>query len=671
MAQAAGRAPLALQLVLLLAVASGAAALGDCKSLQKGLKPAFKGCKVLKDGKAAVLWRLLKGGADLQLRLVVKAGADLGWMGLGFSDMGSMKGADFIIFHTSDSGAWTASDAHAITPGTPTKDAVQDVRFDSMEFDAGLGAWVGVAARKLKTCDLVNDIEIQGGRGFYALWAHGPRASNGFGGILKHPEDGRGFRAVEMLRLSSKQKAAARKIAASLKKKGPAAAAPLSEAAPPPLSEIATQLASELAAGRTMGPKCMAAACSSGAAASSLDFDGVATAAAVSEGGKTPEQMAYPVTKNSDGSYTADLKCGAAIPAVETTYMTCYLEVPTDQLYHITQYTTIMSHRLVHHSLIYACTKEYAEPLVDALFKAGTTGPFNQKDHNQICEAFYMVGPAPSDPTYVFPKVAGLPIGKGSYRYLAIEVHYNNPGLEVGQVDPGTGLTLTFEKKKRKHDIGLLTISQFVLDIAPGLDTAIGNRTVCHRECTKRFPKEVTIINQFVHMHGLGKAVTTQWLRGDEKTQRTAELEPMATVKGFDYAFQTWVDTPDQWKTIKPGDELSMTCTFDSTGRNTTSHWGFSTQDEMCFWWIYHYPAMPQQSICSSLGDLPVHLCMEEVSPLLDLKEASDAGNTTALANIILKLQKDGKAIIGSPAKPTQGLEWDPASGCSAALPQV
>ncbi|KAI8468449.1 MAG: PHM/PNGase F domain-containing protein [Monoraphidium minutum] len=474
-----------------------------------------------------------------------------------------------------------------------------------------------------------------------------------------------------MLRLSSKQKAAARKIAASLKK-GPAAAATLSEAAPPPLSEIAANLRSELAAGHNMGPKCMAAACSSGAAASSLDFDGAATAAAVSEGGKTPEQMSYPVTKDADGSYTATFKCGAAIPAVETTYMTCYLEVPTDQVYHITQFTTLYGHRFVHHSAIYACTKGYAEPLVDALFKAGTTGPFNQKDHNQICEAFYMVGPqSVLEPTYAFPKVAGLPIGKDWYRYLAIEVHYNNPGLVAGEADPGTGLIVKFEKRKRKNDIGLLTVGQIVLDIPPGQEASTTNRSVCHRDCTKRFPKEATVVGQMVHMHGMGKAVTTQWLRGNEKTQRTAEIEPMVTVKGFDYDFMTWLDAPDQWKTIKPGDELSMSCTFDSTGRNRSTTWGFGTQDEMCFWWIYHYPAMTDQAFCSSIGREPINFCLGEVSPLYDLKKAADAANDTEIWSILFKmLQKDGRAIVSSANKPTPGLEWDPKTGCSSQLPQ-
>ena len=93
-----GRALTALPFVLLAALAvalpRGAAAVGSCKDLQAATKPRYKNCRVLTEGKAALLWRTAgKGGVDVQLRLVVKASEkELGWMGIGFSDMGSMAG---------------------------------------------------------------------------------------------------------------------------------------------------------------------------------------------------------------------------------------------------------------------------------------------------------------------------------------------------------------------------------------------------------------------------------------------------------------------------------------------------------------------------------------------------------------------------------------------------
>jgi hypothetical protein len=62
-------------------------------------------------------------------------------------------------------------------------------------------------------------------------------------------------------------------------------------------------------------------------------------------------------------------------------------------------------------------------------------------------------------------------------------------------------------------------------------------------------------------------------------------MEPIAYVRGFDYDFQTWIDMPDKLRKLKRGDELSMTCVFDSRARSNTTRFGFATTDEMCFWW--------------------------------------------------------------------------------------
>lgn len=105
----------------------------------------------------------------------------------------------------------------------------------------------------------------------------------------------------------------------------------------------------------------------------------------------------------------------------------------------------------MHHSLVYACPLETAQPKVEALVRKSGPGPYNQLDMRMLCEAFYLVscrvavhcsaqlsqqqppehskmltrcaaarradslqvGPAPTDPTYTFPDDAGLPFGKG------------------------------------------------------------------------------------------------------------------------------------------------------------------------------------------------------------------------------------------------------------------
>jgi hypothetical protein len=87
-----------------------------------------------------------------------------------------------------------------------------------------------------------------------------------------------------------------------------------------------------------------------------------------------------------------------------------------------------------------------------------------------------------------------------------------------------------------------------------------------------RFKQNITLVAQALHMHGLGKAIYTT------RTRKNRARAPLVELKAFDYNFQTWIDLPDDQAVLEPGEELSMTCVFDSRGRSNTTHWGFSTQ---------------------------------------------------------------------------------------------
>jgi hypothetical protein len=50
---------------------------------------------------------------------------------------------------------------------------------------------------------------------------------------------------------------------------------------------------------------------------------------------------------------------------------------------------------------------------------------------------------------------------------------------------------------------------------------------------------------------------------------------------------------PASPQVLLPGDELAFTCTFDSTSRTNVTREGPGTRDEMCFHWIYYWPAVP------------------------------------------------------------------------------
>lgn len=108
------------------------------------------------------------------------------------------------------------------------------------------------------------------------------------------------------------------------------------------------------------------------------------------------------------------------------------------------------------------------------------------------------------------PADAGLPMGTPDRSVVAIELHYNNPEGLTGQKDKGSGFRLYYTGDLRPHDIGLITLTQLVLNIPPGVASVPSNVSVCPSACTKRFKGPITLLDGFFHMHGLGNSIITR-----------------------------------------------------------------------------------------------------------------------------------------------------------------
>ena len=72
---------------------------------------------------------------------------------------------------------------------------------------------------------------------------------------------------------------------------------------------------------------------------------------------------------------------------------------------------------------------------------------------------------------FVYPEEAGLPIGgSGFNRFIMLEVHYNNPELQAGNID-SSGVKFIFTKSLRKYDAGVIELGLEYTDkmaIPPG-----------------------------------------------------------------------------------------------------------------------------------------------------------------------------------------------------------
>lgn len=71
---------------------------------------------------------------------------------------------------------------------------------------------------------------------------------------------------------------------------------------------------------------------------------------------------------------------------------------------------------------------------------------------------------------------------------------------------------------------------------------------------------------------------------------------------------------------------VAMQCTFDSTDRTNWTRGGVATQDEMCFHWIFYYPADEDMNMCFTFGTTPAAVCGATYPPQLQAINETNAG---------------------------------------------
>jgi dopamine beta-monooxygenase len=100
------------------------------------------------------------------------------------------------------------------------------------------------------------------------------------------------------------------------------------------------------------------------------------------------------------------------------------------------------------------------------------------------------------------------------FAYFLVEFHYNNPSMIAGQADI-SGLKVLITTQLRKYDMGVFTIGPaFPLIQIPPSQQAIQFNTECPVSCTSRFPEGgVNVFASQLHMHILGRKIWIQHIR--------------------------------------------------------------------------------------------------------------------------------------------------------------
>eukprot|EP00775_Hariotina_reticulata_P010022 gene10022-10177_t len=520
--------------------------------------------------------------ADAVITFVVRAQlpADTRFLGIGLSDLGSMKGADIFLFTRArgSSGKWTLKDAYARGFETPVADKQQDLTLLGVQYSSDntlTAAW----QRYVTPCDR-RDIPIPATTPLYVIWAHAS--------TLGYHGSNRGKREMFFHRSVDDHRSV-----------GDA----------------------------TKGDDSSWSGTSANAAAGgSLEAGKDTTGAEPQSENLQVLELVIPNT----------LK----IPNNETSYFSHYFELPSDKKYHIVRYEALQGSNLLHHSILYSCDESSAANVT----RLPSKDPFNEGESPSLCQQFYLMLKTGNVEvferrTWVAPLDAGLPMGTANRRVVSIQLHYNNPQLLAGEIDQGSGVRVYYTSNLRKHDIGMMELTQQVLEIAPGKASVSASTTFCPAECTKRFNQPITLLNGIFHMHSLGKSAIVRKFRDGK------ELPLLDQLHSFDYDFSRARPLVNQ--ILLPGDALTLQCTYDSTSRTNLTNWGPGALDEMCLYNILYYPAQDDMGYCTSLslGAFSAAVCDNSIPPEV-MQLVNNKGTTSQLLQLLLQFLSQRKLAM-------------------------
>mmetsp|Transcript_25085 Transcript_25085/g.51099 ORF Transcript_25085/g.51099 Transcript_25085/m.51099 type:complete len:684 (-) Transcript_25085:190-2241(-) len=236
------------------------------------------------------------------------------------------------------------------------------------------------------------------------------------------------------------------------------------------------------------------------------------------------------------------------------------------------------SEKYVHHMILYGCDDN---PL----------GP--KKEHGQViqdCNRMincldpkwaWAVG---SDDT-IMPDDVGMPFGEGT-TILAMQVHYYNPDGDSSFFD-SSGVRLFFSDTKRQHDLGRLGLDGGVRpwqrpSLPAGEESVSIPPLVVPSVCTSQWSGPLNVFGVFHHSHMAGRKLEVRVEREGES------MGLMRLERQYDYLYQSLEGT--EINTLLPGDELILSCSYDTRGVKENITFGENTQDEMCLAGVWYYP---------------------------------------------------------------------------------
>lgn len=230
--------------------------------------------------------------------------------------------------------------------------------------------------------------------------------------------------------------------------------------------------------------------------------------------------------------------------------------------------------RIVHHVIAYA-PQDAASVTEAQRLDDMEPGPGYTCFGSSRTDAMPIVLWAPGGGATMFPRNTGLEIN--GTRPIIIQVHYNLLAAEPTDTDR---TTIDLRIADSAVPAFFLPIADYSFNAAPHMSSVSTTATQGLDFITSTGLSQVTIYGSFPHMHTLGTNLGVDVVRGD------GAEECLIDVPRWDFNWQLpyWYETPVR---VRATDSIRITCTWDTSSRDTSVSWGEGTQDEMCLNFVY------------------------------------------------------------------------------------
>lgn len=192
----------------------------------------------------------------------------------------------------------------------------------------------------------------------------------------------------------------------------------------------------------------------------------------------------------------------------------------------------------------------------------------------------------------ILPIDVGLPVGEGK-KWLIIQMHYYNPQADTGVFD-NSGLTLTLAPEPRDIDAGMLILGGGTTPnqrdpIPSGIADFHLSPFIVPSECTNRWTSDLNVLGVGQHQHLVGTGMNIDVSRDG------VSVGPLRRNRFFDFNHQSL--EASGLGQLKPGDQLNLSCTFDTSERDFDTVFGELSEDEMCISFVFYYPLQAQANV--------------------------------------------------------------------------